>query len=326
MKDVRLAIIIPAYKQDFLADTLNSLVQQTDKRFNVYIGDDASPYHLSNIVNKFKEDISIKYQLFPNNLGTLNLVEQWNRCVQLINNEEFFMLFSDDDIMDPKCIENFYKTIENQNNYDVYHFDLNIIDSTGNIITRCHEFPNTISSIDFFSLLYRHKIDARMPEFIFRTKHFFETNGFVPFDLAYRTDNATVMKCAQEKGIYTIPQSRIFWRESGKNVSSSKNVNFDVLYKKSKATIEFFNWVGKFLKKKHHNWPISIKRRRHLIISELMLVYKAAGNLKPAIKLLQELDEVKSNFVKYMYYCFKLYIKSHHLSKIIDTNPKKDLP
>ena len=38
--DQNLAIIIPAYKGAYLKRTLDSLVQQTNKNFSVYIGDD----------------------------------------------------------------------------------------------------------------------------------------------------------------------------------------------------------------------------------------------------------------------------------------------
>ena len=37
-----LAIVIPYYKLTFFEATLQSLADQTDKRFMVYIGDDAS--------------------------------------------------------------------------------------------------------------------------------------------------------------------------------------------------------------------------------------------------------------------------------------------
>lgn len=42
----RLAVIIHAYKCEFLAEILTSLSEQTVQRFNVYIGDDASPFNL----------------------------------------------------------------------------------------------------------------------------------------------------------------------------------------------------------------------------------------------------------------------------------------
>ena len=38
-----LAIVIPYFKLTFFEATLQSLANQTDKRFKVYIGDDASP-------------------------------------------------------------------------------------------------------------------------------------------------------------------------------------------------------------------------------------------------------------------------------------------
>ena len=48
-----LAIIIPAYKDTYLRETLDSLVSQTINDFVVYIGDDCSPYNLKSIVNEY---------------------------------------------------------------------------------------------------------------------------------------------------------------------------------------------------------------------------------------------------------------------------------
>ena len=45
-----LAIIIPYYKIVFFEETLKSLSEQTDKRFKVYIGDDASPENPANLI------------------------------------------------------------------------------------------------------------------------------------------------------------------------------------------------------------------------------------------------------------------------------------
>lgn len=308
MNDYRLAIVIPAYKHDFLADTLKSLSEQTDKRFNVYIGDDASPFDLYSIVKDFNDKISIKYKFFHDNLGGKDLVAQWNRCIDLIEGEEFFMLFSDDDVMSSDCIENFYKSIETNHNFDVYHFDINIIDSEGNVKVKCPKYPELLSSYDFFSMLYNHKkIDARMPEFIFRTECFNRTGGFVGFDLAYRTDNATVMNCAKEKGIYTVQNSTVLWRDSGINVSSAKNIPPAVSYKKCKATIEFFNWVDAFLKDIDKCWPISVFRRSRIIIKNLLPVYKSMGKAD-GIELLNNLFEIKKSRTVCLYYHFMLKI------------------
>lgn len=46
----KIAIVIPAYKCRFLRQTLDSIVVQTCRSFTVYIGDDASPQNLKEIV------------------------------------------------------------------------------------------------------------------------------------------------------------------------------------------------------------------------------------------------------------------------------------
>lgn len=87
----KLAIIIPAYKDAFFNKTLESLAQQTNKNFTVYIGDDNSPYNLEKIVSEYSNQLNIIYKRFPTNLGSTDLVLQWNRCLSMIQDEDFFL-------------------------------------------------------------------------------------------------------------------------------------------------------------------------------------------------------------------------------------------
>ena len=43
MQKKEIAIIIPAFKAFYLEQTLQSFVNQTNKNFTIYIGDDNSP-------------------------------------------------------------------------------------------------------------------------------------------------------------------------------------------------------------------------------------------------------------------------------------------
>ena len=51
----KIAIVIPAYKCRFLRQTLDSIVVQTCRSFTVYIGDDASPQNLKEIVSDYAD-------------------------------------------------------------------------------------------------------------------------------------------------------------------------------------------------------------------------------------------------------------------------------
>jgi hypothetical protein len=72
-----LAIIIPFYKLTFFDETLQSLANQTDKHFKVYIGDDASLEKLF----KYKGKFDFVYQRFETNLSGISLTQQWERCI-----------------------------------------------------------------------------------------------------------------------------------------------------------------------------------------------------------------------------------------------------
>lgn len=49
-----LAAQIPYFKLAFFEETLQSLANQSDKRFKVYIGDDASPESPKNLLNHYQ--------------------------------------------------------------------------------------------------------------------------------------------------------------------------------------------------------------------------------------------------------------------------------
>lgn len=55
----KIAIVIPAYKCRFLRQTLDSIVVQTCRSFTVYIGDDASPQNLKEIVSDYADKMNI---------------------------------------------------------------------------------------------------------------------------------------------------------------------------------------------------------------------------------------------------------------------------
>lgn len=306
MELFKLAIIIPAYKDEFLTEALQSLVNQTNHDFSVYVGDDCSPYDIKSIVSRFESDLHIHYVRFSENLGGSSLIAHWNRCIKLLQGEEYFCFFSDDDVMEANCVEKFYETLNTCPKSDVYHFDINIIDEFGKQITTCPPYPEVISSSEFFMLLYSSRIDARMPEFIFNTQHFHRCGGFIEFDLAFRSDNATVMSCAQDKGVRTIPSARVLWRDSGKNISSVRNERLEIRYRKVKATIAFHNWLDDFFNRKYQKWLLSLSKRRKLVLRGIISLYPeySFGKLSA---MLFTLKRLKKNPFLFLYYWVDLF-------------------
>lgn len=300
-----LAIIIPAYKGEYLDKTLNSLSRQTDQRFTLYIGDDNSPYPLKDIIDQYSNQLDIVYHRFDNNLGHTNLIHHWERCIEMMNNEPYFCMFSDDDLMDPLCVSSFYQTLGKGTDCDVYHFNIDLINAEDKIIKHCTPFPSWISSEDFLRKLYTYQIDARMPEFIFRTEHFKKAGGFINFDLAYRSDNATVVACAHHKGICTFSNGRVFWRDSGTNLSASKQTELRV--RRTQASIHFFEWLQQYYQKMNESCPFSLKDRLELILQEITDLKDCLPH-KQLYCLLNESEVIKAK--RSLFWRCQLYIKA----------------
>ena len=117
-----LAIVIPYYKKTFFRETMESIASQTCKDFVLYIGDDASPENPQDIIDDYKDKISIIYHRFEKNLGGKDLVAQWERCIALTKGEDWLWLFSDDDEMGNTCVEELYDVIKNNETVQVLRF------------------------------------------------------------------------------------------------------------------------------------------------------------------------------------------------------------
>ena len=246
-----LAIIIPAYKAYFLSRTLDSLSKQTCKNFVVYVGDDASPDNIKSVVDDYKDQINLCYYRFEDNLGGRNLVGHWERCIDLSKGEPWIWLFSDDDEMESLCVEYFFKEIESGSPYDLYHFDVDIIDEHSNIFSHS-VFPVSISSYDFAIKRLRGRLSSFVVEYIFSRSIFEKYDRFQKFDLAWGSDDATWIKLGNDRGIKTIKGPHVRWRRSALNITPS-NSNKDLALRKINSNICFMVWLSSVYKENNYD-------------------------------------------------------------------------
>lgn len=236
-----LAIIIPAYKADYLDDTLKSIASQTDKRFTVYIGDDCSPDNLLSIITKYENSIPIVYHRFEQNMGGQDLVNHWHRCVDLSKEEPYIWLFSDDDTMDSNCVEEFHKLPNHIKNSSLIHFNIRKIKSQKgkeDIVTDLPVFAPEMKAGDLVKAKLTGKVVSYVVEFIFSRELYLRENRFENFDLAWGSDFMTWLKfaSASDEGIITIPSAKVNWRSSEVNISPNKS--YPVTVRKIKALIQ----------------------------------------------------------------------------------------
>ena len=237
-----LAIIIPAYKPDFLRKTLQSVINQTDQRFSLYIFDDASPHNIREIVESSPLPKQTHYQRFEENMGQYSLVKQWDRCIEQIQNESWVWLFSDDDIMDPDCVKAFYKAREKDQAAGCFRFDTIKIDQDGKNI-RENQFPDKMNASDFLNLKLSSEQESYVVEYIFSREAFYDVGGFPDLPLAWASDDLFWAKMANLHPIRTIKGPIVKWRSSALNISGGKNSGHAV--PKLQSSRMLVDWIRK---------------------------------------------------------------------------------
>lgn len=235
-----LAIVIPYYKIPFFDATLQSLANQTDKRFHVYIGDDASPENPNNLIEKYKGQFDYVYHRFEQNLGGTLLTKQWERCIALSNKEEWLMILGDDDVLESNCVQAFYSHIKvvEALKINVIRYATVVIDEQGEKISKIHEHPKLEKSTDFLMRKLKGGTRSSLSEFVFRTK-VLEEIKFKNLPLAWYSDYLAVLECSNFNDLYTINDALVNFRLSAINITS-KNDN---LVSKNVAAFQYYYYL-----------------------------------------------------------------------------------
>ena len=240
----KLAIVIPAFKINFFEAAISSIANQTCRDFTLYIGNDASNDDFEAVIYKYKHLISVTYKKFNKNFGQKDLVGHWERCIEMAGPEEWIWLFSDDDVMDSNCVESFYTSLNcNGRHFKLYHFNVSQIDMEGKVTGSFYSFPDIMTSEEF--VLTRLKKPGNFSvviEYIFDRSYFSEKGGFVNFDLAWGTDDATWITLADKAGIKTIGDAKVYWRKSRFNITPN-NWDKDITKRKLIAQVQFGKWI-----------------------------------------------------------------------------------
>ncbi len=220
-----LAIVIPAYKPDFFRAALESVAAQTDRRFRVYVGDDAAPPEIAAVCEEVAaRGLDLVYHRFVENLGGRSLTAHWNRCVAL-SEEPWVWLFSDDDIMEPDCVAAIHEEIAQGRSGDVLRFDTRVIDRRGETIGINPLHPEVESGTDFIYSRLRGERNSYVVEYVFQREAFNRAAGFPDFPVAWCSDDVAWYSFAEKGTIRTLRRGSVRWRASGVNITDAKRRN-----------------------------------------------------------------------------------------------------
>lgn len=215
-----LALVIPYFKLTFFEETIYSLSIQTDKRFRVYIGDDASRENPIFLLEKYKGKFDFSYHRFEKNLGSISLVQQWNRCIALTSGEEWLMVLGDDDSLSPTCVEDFYSHLPEiiSNRCKVIRYATVLNDVLSQKKSPIYTHPKLEKATDFFHRRYKNQTRSSLSEYVFKREVYLKYD-FHNYDLAWYADDRAWLEFSSFGMIYTINTSHLIIGLSDENIS-----------------------------------------------------------------------------------------------------------
>lgn len=236
---MKYSIAIPAYKSKFLQECINSVLSQTYDDFELIIVNDASPERIDEIVSDFN-DQRIKYYINKENYGAVNLVDNWNKCLQYASGD-FFICMGDDDKLLPNCLEEYNKLISDYPDLNIFHGWTEIINEDSEIITMQEPRPLTecVYSMMWNRWKYRNQF---IGDFLFRTVALKSIGGFYKIPLAWGSDDITSYIIAKDKGIANTQTPVFQYRRNSYTISSIGNSEYKLI-----ALKEDYIWSKDFL-------------------------------------------------------------------------------
>jgi glycosyltransferase involved in cell wall biosynthesis len=221
------SVTIPVYNAEkYLRETIESVLNQTYKNFELILVNDASTDSSKELILSFS-DPRISYYENPANMG---IVKTRNNCVHYAKGK-YIAILDNDDISLPIRLEKEVEFLESNPEYGLCGSFYDVIDSNGNFTVRI-EVPCTSYDINtylIFNNCFCHSSVMIRSELMKENKFVESYELMEDYDLVYRLSGKTKMA--------NLPVYTTKYRVHGKNQSTKKAGEMLSLRKRMDARI-----------------------------------------------------------------------------------------
>jgi glycosyltransferase involved in cell wall biosynthesis len=236
---MKFSIGIPVYKVEFFQECIESILAQTYKNFELIILNDCSPHNIDAVVERFK-DTRIRYYKNEQNTGAVNVVLNWNKCLEFAVGE-YFVCMGDDDLLASDYLLCFSELINKHSDIEVFHCRTVIIDEYSvpyTVAPLCPEYENIYNYMIACINMERGQF---LGDFVYKRKSLLAKGGYYFLPLGWYSDYLTSFVMARDNGIAYTDRILFKYRKSSLNISSTGNI-----IHKRKAQLGLYKWVDNF--------------------------------------------------------------------------------
>ena len=236
---IKFSVTIPTFKTQFLGDAIESVISQTYSNWELIIVNDASPEDIASIVKRY-DDHRIRYFRNSINCGAVNVVDNWNICLNYCKSD-YVICMGDDDMLMSCCLEEYAKLIEKYPKLNVYHALTDVIDELGNVTG--HQRPRPEFQTAEELILHRWNGNIQfIGDFCYSVEHLRSEGGYFKQPLAWASDDITAVRAAEEGGIANTQIVCFLYRENSSSITSSRQngLKLDAKARERQWYLEFF--------------------------------------------------------------------------------------
>ena len=249
MDKTRYTFLVPSYKASFLEEALESIKNQTYTDFKVLVSDDCSPENLKPIYEKVcGNDPRFAFRRNEANMGGKSLVSHWNLLVDLCETE-YLIMASDDDVYEPKFLEEIDALVEKYPNVDILRAKARRVEN-GKQVLADDAIPEMQNQSDFLQYFGVKEMVLCLANYVFKTNALKGMSGFPDFPTAAFSDSATAIYLSKN-GIATTNDILFTFRISNENLSCAKNYSKNA-EKGVWANLMFLDWYERNF---HQHYP-----------------------------------------------------------------------
>lgn len=237
---MKFSILVPAYKQKFFKECIESVLSQTYSNFELIIVDDNSPENLGDVVSLF-QDSRIRYFRNKKNCGAVNVVDNWNICLSYATGD-YVICMGDDDKLLPNCLDEYLKLINKYPHIGILHGWTEIINENSEayqLTTHRCEYETVLSLIWHRWFSYFQQF---IGDFCFNTKWLRKNGGFYKIPMAWGSDDISAFIGAMKNGIANTQVVVFQYRKNSYTISSTGNSDVKML-----AMQQQYEWYKLFL-------------------------------------------------------------------------------
>ena len=281
------SIIIPAFKKKYFKECLDSILSQTYQLFEIVIVDDASPDDLKSIVGLY-DDPRIKFFRNKTNCGVINVVDNWNQCLEYACGD-YVICMGDDDKLLTNCLEEYNNLIHLYPGRHLYHAWTEIINEESEIIGLQEPRPLCESVYSMIWNRWNGRIQF-IGDFLFEIQFLRSNGGFFKLPSAWASDDISSFIIAKEKGVVNSQIPLFQYRINSINISATTSSSSKLSAIQSERA-----WYECFLKEIPQNDLDQIYRK--MIIQTLPKHFKK--------KIMSEVEvDMRSGFIRKAFHYF----------------------